>query len=92
PWAVSLEHSHLLSLIELTQLLEAGGFAIEHVDDWSDAALAWRHRQRKKEQTPRQAVLSPQWVFGERFTSMGKNLVDNLAEGAIKVVEIQATC
>lgn len=92
PWAASSEHSHLLSLAELTRLLETGGFQLEHVDDWSEMALAWRQRQRQKEQTPRQAVLSPQWVFGERFINMGKNLVDNLAQGAIKVVEIQVSC
>lgn len=92
PWAASCEHSHLLTLTELTRLLETGGFTLEHVEDWSELALAWRQRQRQKEQTPRQAVLSPQWVFGERFLTMGKNLVDNLAQGAIKVVEIQASC
>jgi len=92
PWAASAKHSHLLTLVELTRLLEVGGFLLEHVDDWSEMALAWRQRQRQKEQTPRQAVLSPQWVFGERFITMGKNLVDNLAQGAIKVVEIQASC
>lgn len=92
PWAATSEHSHLVNLVELTQRLETVGFHLEHVDDWSEAALAWRQRQRQKEQAPRQAVLSPQWVFGERFITMGKNLVDNLAEGAIKVVEIRASC
>ncbi|MCA8864798.1 MULTISPECIES: class I SAM-dependent methyltransferase [unclassified Halomonas] len=92
PWAANSEHSHLLNLSELTRLLETGGFQLEHVDDWSEMALAWRQHQRQKEQTPRQAVLSPQWVFGDRFLTMGKNLVDNLAQGAIKVVEIKASC
>lgn len=92
PWADSPEHSHLLTLVGLAQLLEAGGFAIEHVEDWTEIALEWRQRQRQKEQMPRKVVLSPQWIFGERFLTMGKNLVDNLAEGAIKVVEIQASC
>lgn len=92
PWAASPEHSHLLSLAALTDLLETGGFALDHVEDWSEVALEWRQRQRQKERIPRQAVLSPQWVFGERFSSMGKNLVDNLARGAIKVVEIQVSC
>lgn len=92
PWAASYQHSHLLSLAALTRLLNAGGFQLDHVDDWSETALAWRQRQRQKEQTPQQAVLSPQWVFGERFITMGKNLVDNLAQGAIKVVEIHVSC
>ncbi|EHA16920.1 class I SAM-dependent methyltransferase [Halomonas sp. HAL1] len=92
PWAASPEHSHLLTLTSLTHLLETGGFVLEHVEDWSEIALEWRQRQRQKEQTPRQAVLSPKWVFGERFITMSKNLVDNLANGAIKVVEIQVSC
>ncbi|WGI26963.1 methyltransferase domain-containing protein [Halomonas alkaliantarctica] len=92
PWAASSEHSHLMPLAELTGLLETAGFRLEHTEDWSKIALEWRQRQRQKEQTTRQAVLSPQWVFGERFITMGINLVDNLAEGAIKVVEIQASC
>lgn len=92
PWAASSEHSHLLTLEELINLLKTSDFLIEHADDWSELALAWRQRQRQKEQTPRKAVLSPQWVFGERFLTMGKNLVDNLAQRAIKVVEIQASC
>ncbi|EHJ91449.1 class I SAM-dependent methyltransferase [Vreelandella boliviensis] len=92
PWASSSEHSHLMKITELTRLLETGGFLLVHAEDWSEMALEWRQRQRQKEQTPRQAVLSPQWVFGERFLTMGKNLVDNLAQGAIKVVEIQASC
>lgn len=92
PWAGSSEHSHLMTITELTRLLEMGGFQLEHVEDWSEIALAWRQRQQQKEQKPRQAVLSPQWVFGERFLSMATNLVDNLAQGAIKVVEIQASC
>lgn len=92
PWAEEPTHSHLLSLSELTQQLEASGFNIQHSEDWSHTALEWRTRQRQKEQAPGTAVLSPQWVFGERFMQMGKNLLENLANGAINVVEISARC
>lgn len=92
PWAEGPMHSHLLSLSELTQRLEASGFNLQHCEDWSHTALEWRTRQRQKEQAPRTAVLSPQWVFGERFMQMGKNLLENLANGAIHVVEISARC
>ncbi|WP_404374641.1 class I SAM-dependent methyltransferase [Vreelandella aquamarina] len=92
PWAEGPAHSHLLSLPELTQTLEASGFKIQHCEDWSHTALEWRQRQRQKEQAPRTAVLSPQWVFGERFMCMGKHLLENLANGAINVVEISARC
>ena len=92
PWAASPEHSHLLTMTELTGLLEANGFQLEHSEDWSSTALEWRQRQRQKEQTNTDAVLSPQWVFGERFLKMGKNLLDNLSNNAINVVEISARC
>lgn len=92
PWAASAAHSHLHTQARLVALLESGGFTLQHLDDWSDTALEWRQRQRQKEQTPRQAVLSPQWVFGERFMTMGRHLVENLVSGAIKLVEIKASC
>ena len=92
PWAEGPTHSHLLSLTGLAHQLEASGFNIQHSEDWSHTALEWRTRQRQKEQAPRTAVLSPQWVFGERFMQMGKNLLENLANGAIHVVEISARC
>jgi len=92
PWAATPEHSHLLTMTELTTLLEASGFQLSRCEDWSSTALEWRQRQRQKEQTPHTAVLSPQWVFGERFLKMGKNLLENLANNAINVVEISARC
>lgn len=92
PWASDAQHSHLDSADQLRQQLEQAGFHIDHFIDWSDDALAWRQRQRTKEtQQGRQAVLSPQLVFGERFITMGKNLVSNLGEGTIRVVEVGAT-
>ncbi|MCC5903355.1 MAG: methyltransferase domain-containing protein [Halomonas sp.] len=92
PWAATQEHSHLLTMTELTQLLEANGFQLLHSEDWSSTALEWRQRQRQKEQASHAAVLSPQWVFGERFLKMGKNLLENLSIRAINVVEISARC
>jgi len=92
PWAEGPTHSHLLTLAALTQRLQTAGFDIRHCEDWSDTALEWRQRQRQKEQAAHAAVLSPQWVFGERFVQMGKNLLENLANGAINVVEISARC
>ncbi|WP_081137159.1 class I SAM-dependent methyltransferase [Halomonas sp. BC2] len=92
PWAEGPEHSHLLSLEALTTLLQRQGFTLQHHEDWSQTALAWRQRQRQKEQTAQPAVVSPQWVFGERFLAMGKHLLENLAQQAINVVEISARC
>ncbi len=92
PWAEGPAHSHLLTLTALTQRLQTAGFDIQHCEDWSHTALEWRQRQRQKEQATRTPVVSPQWVFGERFMEMGKNLLDNLANSAINVVEISARC
>ncbi|WP_404470756.1 methyltransferase domain-containing protein [Vreelandella venusta] len=92
PWAETQQHSHLLTIAELTRLLQTEGFTLSHCEDWSSTALEWRQRQRQKEQTSHAAVLSPQWVFGERFLKMGKNLLENLANNAINVVEISARC
>ncbi|WP_404413385.1 class I SAM-dependent methyltransferase [Vreelandella aquamarina] len=91
PWASDARHSHLESADQLRQQLEQAGYHIDQFVDWSDDALAWRQRQRDKEcQQSRQAALSPQLVFGERFITMGKNLVSNLSKGAISVVEVGA--
>lgn len=93
PWASDAQHSHLEAAEDLVQKLQLAGFCVDHFVDWSDDALAWRQRQREKEtQRERQAVLSPQLVFGERFLTMGQNLINNLSHQAIKVVEIRASC
>ncbi|MDR5899868.1 class I SAM-dependent methyltransferase [Halomonas vilamensis] len=95
PWASDAAHSHLESAASLKTRLRDAGFYLNHFNDWSEDALAWRKRQRQREketQNQRQAHLSPQLVFGERFLTMGKNLVANLADEAIKVVEIEASC
>ncbi|MCL7928786.1 class I SAM-dependent methyltransferase [Halomonas llamarensis] len=93
PWASDAAHSHLESADSLKAQLHKAGFYLNHFSDWSKDALVWRKRQRKKEtQTQHRALLSPQLVFGERFLTMGKSLVANLADEAIKVVEIEASC
>ncbi|MBP5981124.1 MAG: methyltransferase domain-containing protein [Halomonas sp.] len=92
PWATELTHSHLLSQTALTQQLQQSGFILEHCVDWSDIALEWRERQGNKEQTAQMPILSPQWVFGERFQEMGRNLLFNLKQQAINLVEIKASC
>ncbi|MGY4879479.1 class I SAM-dependent methyltransferase [Vreelandella aquamarina] len=93
PWASDAQHSHLEAADDLMHKLRQAGFCVDHFVDWSDDALAWRQRQREKEtQRERQAVLSPQLVFGERFLTMGQNLVSNLSHQAIKVIEVRASC
>ncbi|WP_249975438.1 class I SAM-dependent methyltransferase [Vreelandella olivaria] len=92
PWADTPEHSHLLDIAMLLQLLKEGGLQLLHCEDWTSTALEWRQRQGQKEQATAKAVLSPQWVFGERFVEMSNNLLENLSNDAINVVEISACC
>ncbi|WP_252108579.1 MULTISPECIES: methyltransferase domain-containing protein [unclassified Halomonas] len=92
PWAASAEHTHLLTLEALSTSLNACGFMDLEVENLSDEARAWRSRQRDKERDTEAPVLSPQWVFGERFAAMGKNLLTNLTNRAIEVVEISGRC
>lgn len=92
PWAEDAHHSHLLSQQVLAGRLKEAGFDAIEIDDWSDDALAWRRRQLDKEQSgaPVKAPLSPAMVLGSRFALMGRNLVSNLEQGAIRVVEAVA--
>lgn len=92
PWAATPEHSHLVDHSALKALLNEHGFTLEHDVDWSDIALEWRERQRGKERTVQTPILSPQWVFGDRFLEMGRNLIVNLKSGAINLVEMRASC
>ncbi|WP_447556278.1 class I SAM-dependent methyltransferase [Vreelandella sp. EE22] len=93
PWAATQTHSHLVTLQALMDRLETCGFDALAVEDLSNDARAWRARQSDKEKSQNSTpVLSPEWVFGERFSSMGRNLLENLANRAINVVEISARC
>lgn len=93
PWAEDAVHSHLVTAQTLQQQLQQAGFVNVQLDDWSDEALAWRHRQLQKEEAGHvsRAALSPALILGSRFAAMGKNLVLNLEAGAIRVIELVAT-
>jgi ubiquinone/menaquinone biosynthesis C-methylase UbiE len=93
PWADDAVHSHLVTAQTLQQQLQQAGFVNVQLDDWSDEALAWRHRQLQKEEAGHvsRAALSPALILGSRFAAMGKNLVLNLEAGAIRVIELVAT-
>lgn len=93
PWAEDATHSHLVEASVLKQQLQQAGFVNVQLDDWSDEALAWRHRQLQKEESGHasRAVLSPAMILGSRFAAMGRNLVANLQSHAIRVVEVIAT-
>lgn len=92
PWAEEASHSHLITAETLQQQLQQAGFENVQLDDWSDEALAWRQRQLQKEESGHvsRAPLSPAMILGARFTAMGRNLVSNLQNHAIRVVEVVA--
>ncbi|MBA4502709.1 class I SAM-dependent methyltransferase [Marinobacterium marinum] len=93
PWADDPQHSHLLSKQALVRLLQEAGFSSVQTDDWSDEAQAWRRRQHAKETAgaPAQAPLSPAMILGNRFRTMGSNVMLNLEADAIRVLEVLAT-
>ena len=92
PWARSSETSHITSLEAFKEQLEAAEFDILSEQDWTEEALSWRKKQVAKEATPKQeqAKLAPTMIFGQDFLVMGKNIVLNISNGAVRVVEILA--
>ncbi len=90
PWAEAESDSHLMRETELIALIVETGFELESFSDWSAEALAWRKRQASKEQTVSNLspVVSPSMILGEQFPEMAANVMRNLAERAIRVVEM----
>ncbi len=92
PWASDATNSHLISLPALLAQLSTAGFTVTSAQDWSAEALVWRQQQSHKEaDTEAMSVkLSPQMIFGKRFSLMATNLLSNLKHGAIQVHEVIA--
>ena len=92
PWSGDGRHSCLMTARTLRARLEAAGFTVTRMHDQTEAARAWRARQTGKERSGRSAAaaLSPALVFGETFTTMGRNLLHNLEAGAIGIIEVEA--
>ncbi|OMH38300.1 class I SAM-dependent methyltransferase [Motiliproteus sp. MSK22-1] len=103
PWASNEEHSFLIDETTLKDRLTTAGFQINQFTDHSQQALSWRKhhqhsRQQRKQPADLQAAdkrpkhprspLSPELIFGERFSEMTRNLLANLAEGRVKVVSV----
>ncbi|NRP59397.1 class I SAM-dependent methyltransferase [Marinobacterium sp. xm-d-564] len=92
PWARSSATSHIISTEKMTELLNAADFDIQSTEDWTEEALNWRQKQVAKETTSQQsrAKLAPTMIFGQDFLAMGKNIVFNISNNAVRVVEILA--
>ncbi|WP_290699836.1 class I SAM-dependent methyltransferase [Amphritea sp.] len=96
PWARTADQSHLLTLRELTEILEVSGFTLDNTDHWSEEALAWRKRQTSKENntdTPTKKItpISPTQILGDDFNKMAPNLIANLSGGSIEVWQLSCT-
>lgn len=97
PWARTADQSHLITLPELTQIVESSGFTLSMTEHWSEEALTWRKRQADKEKRPHTASasslrpISPVQILGEDFNKMAPNLIANLSCGAIEVWQLNCT-
>lgn len=94
PWASDAEHSHLPDRDTLIAQIENAGFSLQSCQDVTDQALAWRQKHTEREsgnnqpgQTQKASPLNPGLIFGERFLTMGKNVMANLASDKIRVIE-----
>ena len=96
PWARTADQSHLLTLIELTKLIEVSGFTLDNTDHWSEEALAWRKRQTSKEENISPSLnktppISPTQILGKDFHKMAPNIIANLSSGSIEVWQLSCT-
>ncbi|XKE46248.1 class I SAM-dependent methyltransferase [Halomonas organivorans] len=101
PWARSAATSHLSSRAALEGALAEAGFRSLHLEDVTEAALAWRRKHGRREGAPREAppkeatgaaeanrsLPGPTLIFGEDFVTMGRNLLANLADDRVRILE-----
>ncbi len=90
PWASQPDHSHLIEEEALLSLLNEKGFVISSIEDWTQEALLWRTRQTAKANKVQKPSLTPALVLGPNFSVMGSNVQKNLADSAIRIVEVVA--
>ncbi len=98
PWASDADHSFLCAEAELKRWLQQAGLRLLDWSDHSQQALQWRRGHRRREQqspsTPQQqpqqppSVLTPQLIFGPRFSDMSNNLIRNLEQQRVRVVSV----
>lgn len=93
PWARSAATSHLRDREQVLRAMALAGFEPLALEDVSEAALAWRQEQSRREDragaSSRQTRSGPgpALIFGAEFAQMGRNLRENLASGKIRVLQ-----
>lgn len=96
PWARSADTSYLLSRTGLESLLAEAGFVAERSEDVTATALDWRRKHGRRESgshdsskspVPAPVLPGPALIFGEDFSTMGRNLAANLADDRVRIIE-----
>ncbi|MDT8894667.1 methyltransferase domain-containing protein [Halomonas sp. I1] len=89
PWARERATSHLQTRRCLEQRLETAGFQPVDVTDVTAEALAWRrkHGRQASGHQSSAALPGPADLFGDIFSEMGRNLLDNLADDRVRIIE-----
>ncbi|WP_275285801.1 class I SAM-dependent methyltransferase [Halomonas elongata] len=89
PWARERATSHLQTRWCLEQRLETAGFQPVDVTDVTAEALAWRrkHGRQESDHQSSAALPGPADLFGDIFSEMGRNLLDNLADDRVRIIE-----
>ncbi|MCG5511249.1 class I SAM-dependent methyltransferase [Ectothiorhodospira lacustris] len=87
PWADLPRHSHLPDLATLKVRLETIGLRPLFMEDISEQALQWRRKHTGREARGESGALNPSLIFGERFFVMGRNVMENLAAGRIRIIQ-----
>ena len=87
PWAEEAAHSHLKTPAQLEALLKAAGFEPLFQQEVTQEALDWRKKHTERETRGQTQILTPQLIFGPRFLKMGKNLMNNLASGKVRLIQ-----
>ncbi|SFC06089.1 Ubiquinone/menaquinone biosynthesis C-methylase UbiE [Marinospirillum celere] len=87
PWAEQATQSYLKTPEQLAALLEKTGFQPLFQIEVTEEALAWRKKHTEREARGQTQILTPQLIFGPRFLQMGKNLMNNLATGKVRLFQ-----
>ncbi|WP_210395037.1 class I SAM-dependent methyltransferase [Motiliproteus sediminis] len=88
PWASRADQSHLLDEQQFRGLISDAGLEVKVWRDLSADALAWRSRHARRE-ADGVSGLSPQLVYGDRFTTLATNLQRSLRDSRVRVIHAE---
>lgn len=85
PWARDPSTSFLVSMTDMSRLLEGAGFSVLDVTDSTAAGLVWFEQMAARAEGSSSPPVTFATFLGEDFALMARNQVANLREGAIQV-------